>query len=389
MMMKLSFRILYEMLRVLIHKLSHNFRIFSLYFLHQNYYNTSLTTISFTMRQSVLVIGAGMSGLTAARHLQQHGMTVTVVDKGRGVGGRLATRRITTEDGREGKIDHGAQYLTAHESDFISLTSELRTNAIIQEWKTTSGANPATPRFFAPNGMTAVAKYLANGIQTRLAERIVSLNLTSSGWEAITDAGLTLRAESLIVTPPVPQTMMLLETLPKNIYQEIMPEPASILLNSVEYTRGIVLMLAMKAPTRFMGQALAPNGGLRIDKSAIWWVADNQRKGISPDTPTLTLHATPDFSLEHWETREEDILPLIFADVADVLGMQEVVWHALHRWRFSRVVKPFPDKYYALRSTFPCVLAGDAFTTSQWLPTRAEDAALSGLAAAEYLLSLQ
>jgi predicted NAD/FAD-dependent oxidoreductase len=42
----------------------------------------------------VAVIGAGISGLFAARTLQDHGMKATVFEKGRGVGGRMSTRRM-------------------------------------------------------------------------------------------------------------------------------------------------------------------------------------------------------------------------------------------------------------------------------------------------------
>lgn len=61
----------------------------------------------------IAVIGAGMSGLTAARRLAKAGATVTVFEKSRGLGGRLATRRT---DG--GPADHGAQYFTAREPAF-------------------------------------------------------------------------------------------------------------------------------------------------------------------------------------------------------------------------------------------------------------------------------
>ena len=42
----------------------------------------------------VVVIGAGIAGLVAARELSANDVTVQLVDKGRSVGGRLATRRI-------------------------------------------------------------------------------------------------------------------------------------------------------------------------------------------------------------------------------------------------------------------------------------------------------
>ena len=64
----------------------------------------------------VLVIGAGMAGLIAAAELQRAGRRVLVLDKGRGVGGRLASRRIG-----EASFDHGAQFITARTPRFAAL----------------------------------------------------------------------------------------------------------------------------------------------------------------------------------------------------------------------------------------------------------------------------
>ena len=62
---------------------------------------------------NVVVIGAGLSGLMAAKSLQVQGHKVLVVDKGRSVGGRLATRRIGTAT-----LDHGAQFFTVRSEEF-------------------------------------------------------------------------------------------------------------------------------------------------------------------------------------------------------------------------------------------------------------------------------
>ena len=61
----------------------------------------------------ILVVGAGMAGLAAARHLRQAGCQVLLVDKGRRPGGRLATRSLGS-----GVFDHGAQYFTARDPYF-------------------------------------------------------------------------------------------------------------------------------------------------------------------------------------------------------------------------------------------------------------------------------
>ncbi len=59
------------------------------------------------------VIGGGMAGLAAARRLVGAGCEVRLVDKSRGVGGRMATRRA---EGHQ--FDHGAQFFTARGDGF-------------------------------------------------------------------------------------------------------------------------------------------------------------------------------------------------------------------------------------------------------------------------------
>ena len=55
--------------------------------------------------ERIAVIGSGIAGLACARRLSDAGYAPILFDKGRGIGGRLATRR--TPDGRQ--FDHGAQ----------------------------------------------------------------------------------------------------------------------------------------------------------------------------------------------------------------------------------------------------------------------------------------
>ena len=64
----------------------------------------------------VVVIGAGIAGLMASSHLSKAGYRVAVLEKARGVGGRMATRRIG-----EAVCDHGAQYFSVKGRAFGSV----------------------------------------------------------------------------------------------------------------------------------------------------------------------------------------------------------------------------------------------------------------------------
>ena len=124
----------------------------------------------------VLVIGAGMAGLTSAAELQRAGCRVLVLDKGRGVGGRLASRRI------EGAaFDHGAQFITARTSRFAELVEEGRRAGVVEEWHRGSFEGPdGHARWRGHPAMNAIAKHLAQGLAIRLDTRVRTFQV--HGW---------------------------------------------------------------------------------------------------------------------------------------------------------------------------------------------------------------
>ena len=332
---------------------------------------------------SILIVGAGISGLLAAQELQAHGFNVTVIDKGRGLGGRMATRRLIVGE-RTGRADHGAQYITAYHPRFEAFVRDLCANGILEPWLLTPHQQHTAKRlrYIAPEGMTAVAKYSARGLQIRLGERVVRLATTEHGWRITTDKNDELQADGLLITSPIPQTLMLLDTLDKPI---LLPDER-MALESVKYIPSIALMLALGDgySSSLAEKKMHFEGG-----KALMWIADNKAKGISPDVPTLTIHTNPDFAAEYWETREEDLLAIMLQELGGIVPKDLIQDYSIHRWRYSRVAKPFPALFFAPKSTSSnLILAGDAFAPDTPMMTRVEDAAISGWSAAEYIREL-
>ena len=63
----------------------------------------------------VAIIGAGMTGITAARSLNNAGYTVQLFEKSRGSGGRLASNRSAME-----RVNLGAQAFHADQAEFLA-----------------------------------------------------------------------------------------------------------------------------------------------------------------------------------------------------------------------------------------------------------------------------
>ena len=55
----------------------------------------------------IAIVGAGMAGLSCATRLAALGHELVLFDKGRGPGGRMATRRVEA-DGTMLRFDHGS-----------------------------------------------------------------------------------------------------------------------------------------------------------------------------------------------------------------------------------------------------------------------------------------
>ena len=82
----------------------------------------------------VAIIGAGISGLACARQLAKAGVSVVVFDKGRGIGGRVATRRAG-----DLQFDHGAPFVRAQRDDFSALLASLTVDGSAVPWTDDKG----------------------------------------------------------------------------------------------------------------------------------------------------------------------------------------------------------------------------------------------------------
>ena len=73
----------------------------------------------------VVVIGAGPAGLMAARTAKAQGLSVTVLEARRRVGGRTWNGLVEGADGKDHFIEIGGQWISPDQTRLISLVEEL------------------------------------------------------------------------------------------------------------------------------------------------------------------------------------------------------------------------------------------------------------------------
>lgn len=310
--------------------------------------------------KKILVIGAGMSGLTAARILDKKRFEVTVLDKGGGFGGRMSTRRLG-----EARIDYGAQYFSAKTTEFQAFVDEALKAGALRKWMPAHKMD-GHPRYVGSDGMTRFPKFLADGLNVKRRTRVVHISENEKGWEVTTEAGDTYEAEAIIATMPSPQAIDLLEK------SELHLEQTNAELNRIEYAPCLAVLARLNEAVAL--NSIVPNKA--EPDHPIAWIANNQSKGIT-DEPSVTIHPTTDFSREHLDGDLEKAGEILLEKAASFLAPAEVTEWQIHRWRYSQSIVRHPDKFWKAETRYPLLFGGDGFGVGN-----VEGAFLSGYAMA-------
>ena len=315
--------------------------------------------------KDVLVIGAGISGLICAAELQKAGMQVVVLDKGRGPGGRMSTRRGMGA----ARIDHGAQFFTVRDPRWQVWVDAMLTEGVVREWfrKAPWDNNPeGYPRYCGIDGMNAIPKFIAGELEVVSSTQVSSLQYIGGNWVVESFDGDRFSGRELVLSIPLPQAWSLLE----NSETDWARDETRAALQAVRYEKGLATLVRLRGPS-----AVPEPGCLKLEDDVLVWIADNQQKGISKE-PALTLHASAAFAARHWDSSDEARGGLMLEAARPWLG-EGVAEFTCHRWGFTLPLNPFKQRFFR-NSDLNLTLIGDAFGGP-----RVEGAVLSGLAAAE------
>ncbi|ARU02284.1 NAD(P)/FAD-dependent oxidoreductase [Yoonia vestfoldensis] len=300
---------------------------------------------------TTIVIGAGITGLTAARRLMQAGRAVLVLDKGRGIGGRVATRRAAGLH-----FDHGAQYVSAQGAGFAAVLGALSASGHVAPWQDRHVGTP---------GMSALAKGIGAGLTIRQEALVTGLSRHGTGWRVhLGDEALS--ASHVICTTPTPQVAGIIGA----------DHPLIARLADVTYAPNLTLMAGIDGPAPFVTA--------RDAKADLAWIAQDSTKPHRPQGPVAWVaQASTAFSETHLELDKEAIADLMLPLLLDRLGAApaQVRYAAAHRWRYAQVTQ-------ALGAPFLRDDTGTLYLGGDWcLGPKVEDAWTSGTAIADDLLA--
>ena len=264
---------------------------------------------------AIAIIGAGIAGLSCATRLQAAGQAVTLFDKGRAPGGRMSTRSIATAAGVF-SFDHGAQYLTARDPEFLRVINDWQAHDVVSPWPA-AGASAwvGTP------SMSAIVRHLATQLDVRWNFRIDSIDRSHAGWQL--NPHMDSCYDSVVVAVPAEQAAPLLAP-----HDAAMASEALACRSAPCWTA----MLAFDVPLRTQCDIFR-------DAGIIGWAARNAAKPGRSAAETWVIQATPDWSNAHLE----DTADVVIEKLADALAehvagpLPQPIVRIAHRWRYARV----------------------------------------------------
>jgi len=267
------------------------------------------------MSSNIAVIGAGMAGLTAARYLHNSGHRVTLFDKGRKPGGRLATRREATQ-----RFNHGCQFFTARTPEFGKAMAAL-------------GAAPwpaagAACRVGVPD-MASLAEALAADLPAvRLSAHVTALARDPSGWRLSLRDTPEMAFDTLILAVPAPQAAALIGA-----------HPFAARLSAVHMAPCWTVMLA------FEDEPAGPDV-VRPEGGPLSWIA---REGSRPQAlpkAAYTLQASAAWSAAQLEAPADMVVAALTAAFAEATGITAAPAAAgAHRWRYALADAPLGEAF--------------------------------------------
>ena len=319
---------------------------------------------------TVIVVGGGISGVACAGALNARGHSVTLLDKGRVLGGRMASRTVrdsgTPSDGHV--VDIGASYFTAQHEAFQPLIEAMVGEGVVRPWTDTfhvassggiDGVKTGPIRYTATNGIRSIVEHLAR--QLTDTEIISAHGVASVSCD---DDGILIdgeRAEAAALCMPSPQA------------RAVIDPSAPQLADAVLATRELVWEPVIAVTAIYDSPTWREFDGMFVnDDPVITWIAnDGSRRGTG--APVLVAHVQPVLAAGHLE-RPADVLPAALGAIQRVLGIDETpTWATVQRWTYAKPMSASTEPFF-LDERIGLGLAGDAWAGGP----RVETAWLSG-----------
>lgn len=264
---------------------------------------------------SVAIVGAGIAGLSCASMLAEEGWQVTLFDKGRKAGGRMASRRIDTAHG-EASFDFGAQYFTVRDGGFAAEVARWAEAGLAVRWPE---AGPDA--WIGVPAMNVVVREMAARHEVRFSHHVSGLAREGTQWRLLGEGMPAEQFDAAVLALPAEQAAPILT------------------LHDFELARTALFARSQPCWTGMFAfeEPLPQSDDILRNHGILAWAARDSAKPGRAGPESWVVQATPQWSTAHLERQPEDIAPHLLAALHEATGAHAAVplAHSIHRWRYA------------------------------------------------------
>jgi len=281
--------------------------------------------------QRIAIIGAGLSGAVLTDRLVKAGREVTLFEKSRGTGGRLASARLG-----DFSADLGASCIDAYSESFTAWLAHQKQLGRVHSWapRTISfkGKQLESPPVWVGVGRnSSLTRELIQGATLRTETRIGVVWPDKEGVLLRDEYSNSLgHFDAVICTAPAPQAVSLLEAVPRfaNHAEEAVTDPSWVYVAVLE-----------QLPSKLSGVDLVMDGLLGIERVFVESNKPN-RGGV-----VIKVEMSRDWSEDninlHADTVKAEAIQRLEAWLDERLIVKV---DRIHRWLYSSSLQPSPNE---------------------------------------------
>ncbi len=332
------------------------------------------------------IIGASLAGLVAGKKLGQAGHDVTVIEKTRTLGGRLAT----LNDGNGNIFDYGVSHFHANDPDFTSYINYLEEEKLVREWSSRfeyfdgeqlHELNPnRSPElhYSSTKGFSKIVDKLSRWVDIKSSVRAGGLTHIGAdrtkkrAWMInLTDISVFECDAVILATPATEAYGILMTTQDETAARRIIRY-----VDEFEYDSSYTVMASYK------DQEIPDWDAIECLGHNLKWIINESSKRENADA-SLVIHSSASFARRHTETDNEQITVDILQHAAEITGERWVAQPAhkhIHFWKYASCKNPTNEEFMELEmEEAPLALVGDYLGGNS-----VQSAYLSGLRLANY-----
>ena len=292
----------------------------------------------------LLIIGSGISGLSAALEAKKYFKNVLIIDKGYHSGGRICSKKINSFC-----FNHGAPYINKSSkrfnlgfSNFINKIDEVVPFKVSSNKKTNDSV-----LLVNPNMRSLFNKHL-NKLNINQKTKVLHIIKQVNYYQIKCDNGKIYKSKKIIVTAPAPQTA--------DLIKDVSPEMLKY-INKANFSQCISVLLGFN-----QSFDLPLNSFFYDEIGGICSLLYENHNSKYSKNSSLVIRMSDKWSQFHFNMTNDEIINHCLSIISkkfNIIKINNVVSTYCHKWRYSQVTKRLPSNASIVNKEKNLGVAGD------------------------------